>query len=156
MRKALQECQFPTWILNQLQQNFEIKHNNNQETNQSNNSSNLEGNNSNNNNRNITIVVPYIQGIGEKFKKFLVCESKGIQVHFKGTNTLQTLLVKPKDKDNKLQKIGVSYHFKYPHINCPDEYIGESGKPFGERIKEHLKAPSPIHQHSSSTGHPLS
>ena len=27
---------------------------------------------------------------------------------------------------------------------------------FGDSIKEHLKAPSPIHQHSISTGHPLS
>ena len=119
-----------------------------------NNSSNTESIDNNKNNRNITIVVPYIQGIGEKFKK--VCQSKGIQVHFKGTNTLKTLLVKPKDKDSKLQKSGSSYHFKCPHINCPDEYIGESGRAFRDRIKGHLKAPSPIFQHSSSTGQSLS
>ena len=73
-----------------------------------------------------------------------------------GTNTLKTLLVKPKDKDNKLQKSGVIYHFKYPHINCLDAYIGESGRSFGDRIKEHLKAASPIQQHSSTTGDPIS
>ena len=99
-------------------------------------------------------MVPYIQGIGEKFKK--VCQSKGIQVHFKGTNTFKTLLVKPKDKDNKLQKSGVIYYFKCPQINCPDEYIGESGMAFGDRSKEHLKAPHPIYQHSSSTAQPFS
>ena len=55
-----------------------------------------------------------------------------------GTNTLKTLLVEPKDKDSKLQKSGVIYNFKCPHINCPDEYIGESGRAFGDRIKEHL------------------
>ena len=28
--------------------------------------------------------------------------------------------------------------------------------PFGERYKEHLKEPSPIHQHSNLTGDPIS
>ena len=100
-------------------------------------------------------MVPYIQGTGEKFKK--VCRSKGIQEHFKYTNTPRTLLVTPKDKDPKLHKCRVIYHFNCPHINCPaTTYIGESGRALGESIKECLKAPSPIHQHSSSTGHPLS
>ena len=70
-----------------------------------NSSSSTNNNNTNNNNRNITMVVPYIQGIGEKVKK--VCKAKGIQLHFKGTNTLRTLLVRPKDKDPKLNKSGV-------------------------------------------------
>ena len=33
------------------------------------------------------------------------------------------------------------------------EYIGESSRTSGERYKEHLKAPSPIFQHRSTTGH---
>ena len=32
----------------------------------------------------------------------------------------------------------------------------ELGRTFGERPKEHLRAPSPIHHHSHSTGHPVS
>ena len=99
-------------------------------------------------------MVPYIWGTGERFKK--VCKSKGIQVHFKGINTFRTLLVTLNYMDPKLHKRGVVYHFKWPHINCFDAYIGESGRALGERIKKHLKAPSPIHQHSSSTGQPLS
>ena len=43
--------------------------------------------------------------------------------------------------------------FKYTY--CTEAYIGESGQGTG-RHKEHLKAPSPIHHNSSSTGHPLS
>ena len=43
-----------------------------------------------------------------------------------------------------------------PQTNCTEAYIGKSGRALGERIKEHLKAPSPIHHHSSSTGHPPS
>ena len=32
-------------------------------------------------------------------------------------------------------------------------YIGDSGKSFGDRLKEHFRAPSPIHHHSHTTGH---
>ena len=88
IRKALQACQFPNWALNH-QNSTEVtnpaNHNNN------NNSSPTNNYDTNNKNRYITFVVPYIQGTGEKFKK--VCKFKGIQVHFKGTNTLRTLLV---------------------------------------------------------------
>ena len=40
--------------------------------------------------------------------------------------------------------------------SCMEEYIGESGRTFGDRYKEHLKAPSPIHLHTTTTGHPVS
>ena len=40
------------------------------------------------------------------------------------------------------------------NLGCDDEYIGETSRTFGERYKEHLKAPSAIHQHSTLTGHP--
>ena len=98
-------------------------------------------------------MVLFIPGTSEKFKR--LCKAKGIQVHYKGTNTLRTLLGKPKDKDPKTHKSGFIYHYKCPHINCPDAYIGESGRVLGDRVKEHLKAPSPIYQHSTTTGHPL-
>ena len=103
--------------------------------------------------RNITIVVPFIPGIGEKFKK--LCKAKGIQVHYKVTNTLRTMLGNPKDKDPKSNNSWVIYHYKCPHINCPDAYIGESGRTLGECVKEHLKVPFSIHQHSITKGHPL-
>ena len=148
IRRALLACQFPNWALNQVQHKF---HRNNQPSQQNNNTSILTNNK---NKRNITIVISYIQGTGEKVKK--VCKAKDIQVHFKGTNTPRTLLVIPKDKDPKLNKHRVIYHFKYPQINYPEAYIGESGRTLGDRIKEHLKASSAIHHHSSSTGHPLS
>ena len=35
-------------------------------------------------------------------------------------------------------------------------YIGESARNFGERFKEHLKAPSPIHDHTNISGHTVS
>ena len=42
-----------------------------------------------------------------------------------------------------------------PLQNCPSAYIGDPGRSLGERIKEHFKAPSPIHLHSTTTGHPM-
>ena len=72
------------------------------------------------------MVVPYIQGLGEKFKR--TCNKKGIQVHLKGSNTIKDFLMAPKDKDIKLQKSGVIYQYKCPTINCPVEYIGETGR----------------------------
>ena len=118
IRRALQAFQFAHWTLNQLQHKFERNHHSNQDSNHNSNSTHTD--NSINNNRNITIVVPYIQGTGERFKT--VFKAKGIQVHFKGTNTPRTLLITPKDKDKKFHKIGVIYYFKCPHINFPDEY----------------------------------
>ena len=38
-------------------------------------------------------------------------------------------------------------------MECDEEYIGESVRNFGERFKEHLKAPSPIHDHINISGH---
>ena len=62
----------------------------------------------------------------------------------------------PKDKDNKLQKSRVINKYKCPQINCTEEYIGESGRALGDRYKEHPKAPSPIHLHTTISGHPVS
>ena len=98
------------------------------------------------------MVVPYIYGLGEKFKR--TCNKQGIQVHFKGTNTIKQLLMALKDRDSKLQKSGIIYKCKCPQINCAEESIWESGRTFGDRYKEHLKAPSPIHLHTTTTGHP--
>ena len=58
---------------------------------------------------------------GEKFKK--LCKKKGIQVHFKGTNTLRTALGNPKDKDPKNNQTDIIYHYQCPHINCPSAYM---------------------------------
>ena len=66
-----------------------------------------------------------------------------------------TLLGNPKDKDPKINQSGIIYHYKCPQINCPSAYIAESGRSLGDRVKEHFKAPSPIHLHSTTTGHPM-
>ena len=68
-------------------------------------------------------------------------------------NTIKGLLMAPKDKDHITMKSGIIYRFKCHRADCDDEYIGESSRTFGERFKEHLKAPSPICDHQNITGH---
>ena len=123
IKMALQAWYFPIWALNRFQYNFEHRHYNNNEPSstesQHNNNHNNNGTSNNNNNKNISMVVPYIQGLGERFKR--TCNRKGIQVHFNGSNTIRILLLAPKDKDTKLQKSGVIYKYKCPQFNSPDK-----------------------------------
>ena len=75
---------------------------------------------------------------------------------FQRDTTITHLLLAPKDKDSKLQKSEIIYQYKCLQINCTEEYTGESGRIFGDRYKEHLKVPSPIHLYTTTTGHPVS
>ena len=108
IKTALKHCQFPSRALNQWHHRF----------NQSQQHSNKPTNNPNHNNptdkpkNKVTIFVPYIPNTSEKFKK--VCKRKGIQAHFKGSNTLRTALGNPKDKDPKANQTGIIYHINAP------------------------------------------
>ena len=94
------------------------------------------------------------QCLCESIKK--ICGRYGIQTHFKGSNTIRNLLVCPKDKDPMVSKSGAIYWFQCGDLSCDDEYIWETSKTFAERYREHLKDPSPIHQHSNHTRYPTS
>ena len=100
------------------------------------------------------IVIPYTQGFSKSIKK--ICGRYGIQTHFKGGSTIKNLLVSPKDKDPMVNQSGAIYWYQCGDLGCDDEYIGETSRTFGKRYKDHLKDPSPIHQHSNQTGHPTS
>ena len=97
------------------------------------------------------IVIPYYQGISESMKK--TCNEYGVQVYFKGGNTIKNLLMAPKDQDTIQKKSGVIYRYQCDRVECDEEYIGKSSRTFGERFKEHPKACSPIYDHSNITGH---
>ena len=90
----------------------------------------------------IFLVVPYPRGLSESFKK--VCNRLEIQVNFRGNNTIHNLLVAQEDKDTITQKSGVIYQFECTQAGCEQEYIGELGRTVGDRLKEHLRPPSPI------------
>ena len=97
------------------------------------------------------IVTPYTQGLGESIKR--ICSKYGTQTHFKGNRTLKHLLVKPKDQDPIDKKSGAIYMYQCGELICDKEYIGETSRFLGGRYKEHQKELSPIHAHSTQTGH---
>ena len=137
IKTGLHHCQFPSWALNQWEHKF-----NQPQPPAAPANSNINNNNSCNSNKyKATIVVPYINKTTEKFKR--QCKRRGIQVHFKGTNTLRIALGNPKDKDPKTNQTGIIYKCQCPHIHCTSSHIGESGRSLGKRVKEHFKAPSP-------------
>ena len=87
LRKALMQCQFPNWALNRLQQQFLHKHNLNNNNTQEEQTNHNNKDNNRQQNKKIYMVIPYIKGLREKFKR--TCNKQGIQVHFKGTNTVK-------------------------------------------------------------------
>ena len=96
-------------------------------------------------------MVPYSKGLSERFRN--ICGKVGVQVHFKGTNTVKELLVALKDRDNICNRGGIIYKYRCDQPGCTMEYIGQICRNFGDRHKEHLKAPSSIFDHSQATGH---
>ena len=70
-----------------------------------------------------------------------------------GGSTIRNLLMAPKEKDNITSKGGIIYRYKCDHLGCTVKYIGETGRTFENRYKEHLRAPFPIHNHTTAMGH---
>ena len=114
--------------------------------------------NKNNKNSNIKyktyIVEPCMKGLNESCKN--ICKKHGIEMFFKAANTIRVLLVHPNDKDNILKKSGVIYRYKCGRVDCEEEFIGESCRTFAERFREHMRAPTSIHNHYNTTGHEVS
>ena len=145
--KALRRCKYPIWAINRAK----LKSQNPDRT-KHRRTNNQRGPN-NTNKQNLLMVVPYHQGLSERVKK--TCKKYGVQVHFKGGQTIKNLLMAPKDKDPINSKSGVIYRYQCKEQGCGEEYIGESGRTFAERFKEHHKSPSPIFDHSNTSGHQI-
>ena len=146
LRKARTKCNYPKWALDKVEKRLnrssrQVNDRGNQNAQSANQGMPSKGH----------IVIPYTQGLCESIKK--ICGRYGIQTHFKGGRTIKNLLVSPKDKDPMVNQSGAIYWYQCGDLGCDDEYIGETSRTFGERYKEHLKAPSAIHHHSSQTGH---
>ena len=142
--KALKRSKYPTWTIKR-----EIMKSQNPNRNRTRRIQNQTGQNSKN--QNLYMVVPYHQGLSERIKK--TYNKFGVQVHFKGGQTIKSLLMAPKDKDPITNKSGVIYRYTCSEHGCEEEYIGESTRTFVERFKEHQKAPSPIFDHYNTSGH---
>ena len=156
-RNAMGKCKYPSWAINKVQNkvlnsNWEEPGINQHHT--SNNNQPQVNNNQDTSTTNTRpgptntigqVVIPYMQGTAESFKH--ICGKYGIKVHFKGNTTIKQLLMKPKDQDPMEKKSGVIYCYQCNNLACNEEYIGKTVRTLGERCKEHLKQPSPIHVH---------
>ena len=135
IQEVLSACKYPAWAINRMKLKTSTprttKNNKNKDT------------RSNTFNRSF-ITVTYNKDLSKSFKN--ICKRYGIQVHFKSGKTL-------KDKDHITKLSGIIYRFKCDMLECDEEYIGEISRTFGERFREHLKAPSPIHDHINTTSH---
>ena len=146
--RGLTRCKCSAWALNGEQIKMRTPAQRNQKKNNNSTTNNQKGN------QNPYIVVPYYKGLSECMKR--TCNKHGVQVYFKGGNTIRNLLVASKDKDPMLKKSGVIYRYKCDRVQCDEEYIEESSRTFGERFREHQKVPSPIYDHYNITGHKIS
>ena len=126
LNKALKNYRYSVWHLNRA--NIRRKNNN----------KNKKNNRSSNDNKKNkpSIVVPYMKGLSESCKNNW--RKHGIEMNFKGSNTIKDLLVYPKDRYDILQKSGVIYRYKCGREDCEDEYIGESGRTFAERFRDNF------------------
>ena len=126
IRQALQNCKYPSCILNRAK----IKYN---PSNPMDGSNNTENNSSHYKNKNMHIVVPYSKRQSESCKN--ICSEQGIQMHFKGGKTIRDLLVIPKVQGYHLHKGGTIYRYKCGRVHSKEKYIGESDRAFGKGVK---------------------
>jgi hypothetical protein len=78
-----------------------------------------------------------------------------IKIAFKTKNTIQNIL-KPYTQKDKYEKNGV---YQMTCMSCPMKYIGQTGRPFNTRYKEHIRdiknnnSKSGYSNHILNTGH---
>ena len=72
------------------------------------------------------------------------------------SNTIKESSITVQYNKGLTKKSGIIYRFKCDRLEFDEGYIGETSRTFGERFKEHIKAPSPIHDHNNTTGHTTS
>ena len=102
-----------------------------------------------------TAVLPYVKGLSEQLCRCL--QQQGVYAVFKSETTLRSQLVRPKDAVDPAKQDGVVYRIP---CECGKVYIGETGRPTQDRIKEHDRdirlartENSAVLEHAHNTGH---
>ena len=93
------------------------------------------------------------KGLSEQYRHTLA--KYKVRVFFKGTSTIKSLFMHPKDPIPDAQKTDIIYPWKCPANNCTAEYIGETNRSLKERVSDHRnQITSAIRNHHISTKHP--
>ena len=102
-----------------------------------------------------TAILPYFKGLSEQLRCCL--QQQGVRAVFKLETTLRSHLVRPKDAVDSTKQDGVVYRIP---CECGKVYIGETGRPMQDRIKEHDRdirfartQTSAVAEHTNNTGH---
>ncbi|KAL9965271.1 hypothetical protein ACROYT_G029046 [Oculina patagonica] len=102
-----------------------------------------------------TAVLPYVKGLSEQLRRCL--QQQGVRAVFKSETTLRLQLVRPKDAVDSTKQDGVVYRIPCEYGKV---YIGETGRPMQDRIKEHDRdirlarnQTSAVAEHTNNTGH---
>ena len=83
-----------------------------------------------------TITLPYVCHLAESIRRILV--PLNVRVCFRPHRTLRQSLVQLKDRTPPEKKAGVVY--RIPCGTCGRVYIGQTGRTFDQRLKEHKRA----------------
>ena len=86
------------------------------------------------------VTISYVRGISEALQRTF--RRHGVATAMKPHKTFKQLLVHPKDKRSAQDSAGVVYSI--PCKDCPMMYIGETGRRYGVREKEHMKDAKPL------------
>ena len=123
IKKALSMCGYPKWTFDKVRKRMENK----QQTapKQKDTTQKSRG----------MVVIPYVQGLTERSSR--VFKKHGISTGMKPHTSLRKILVHPKDKVDPADKTDCIYEI--PCKNCNYTYIGETGRKFSTRLKEHKK-----------------
>ena len=134
IRKALSDCDYPKWAMDKVQQQMK-----------SNQHKTKKSNKQKDNPSRGMVVIPYVEGTAEKFQR--ICWKYRVSTAMRPTNTLNSLLVHPKDKRNLLDTSEVVY--EVPCKGCNKSYVGETGRQLGVRLKEHQKTQKKLQTRNS-------
>ena len=107
LHQALTKCKYPEWALNRAKVKAKANKTRRQNSNTSNNVTSIS--------QRPYMVKPYYKGLSESLKK--ICGKHGVQVYFKGGNTIINILVAPKDQGPILKKSGVIYRHMCGRVN---------------------------------------
>ena len=89
-------------------------------------------------------VIPYIKGLSEQYRHTLA--KYRVRVFFKGTSTIKSLLMHPKDPIPDALKTDIIYHWKCPANSCTTEHTGETNRYLKERVSDHRNSNHHCHQ----------
>ena len=125
VNNALKTCGYPSWSFKRVKDSRDCQKDKKKE----------RKDKRDNTDRPIQVTMPYVQGVSEVLQRVL--KRFGVSAALKPHLTLKRLLVHPKDKRVPQDTAGVVYEI--PCKDCDKVYVGETGRRYGTREKEHQK-----------------